>query len=649
MTGICGVLRFDGQTDATAMCDRMGRALAIYGPDRADSWADGPVALGCRLAQLLPEDRFDQQPLVSADGRFVLVADVRLDNRVDLAEALDLRPEEVARMADADVLLRAWVAWGRAAIDQLVGEFAFAVWDGAARRLTLVRDFIGCRPLFYHRGDGWIGFASMVKGLHALPEVPIAADQATLRRYLALLPMQGPGSFYEKICRVEPGHLVEIGADGRVIATSWYQPPPLLPDLADPSPYIAQVREVFDRAVAARLRASGAISSTLSGGLDSTLVTATAALQRAAAGQRLTAYTHIPLADVPLQTPQDRFPHEGALAARLAADHPNIDHIMVDCAERSIGDDLDQRFYYNEIPALNLCNELWVSEINKLAGGQRGNVLLTGAMGNLTVSNEGKHVLNSLFYAGRLLAWARAAHGVLRSGSMSILALAYFTALPVIPTRLQNALLRLSGRSGPNLRDYTLVRADVMDAAQPGGSTLAQEAERFFNDLARGRRERILSALWQQEILAISYKGALARYGVDIRDPMSDRRLIDLCLALPHALFLNQGQNRGLYQRAFADRVPAEIRLNQRRGSQGADWPARLNAAREQIAEEAERGSESRTADALLDLDALQWLAASIPDPKTADLNAQVIPYRYQLLRTVSVTHFLRRIERGNR
>ncbi|MFX7674873.1 hypothetical protein ABTJ60_20010, partial [Acinetobacter baumannii] len=86
-----------------------------------------------------------------------------------------------------------------------------------------------------------------------------------------------------------------------------------------------------------------------------------------------------------------------------------------------------------------------------------------------------------------------------------------------------------------------------------------------------------------------------------------------------------------------------EIRLNQRRGSQGADWAARLHAARARIAEEAERGSASRTADALLDLDALQRLAASIPDPKTADLNAQVIPYRYQLLRTVSVTHFLRR------
>ncbi|MDR6850817.1 asparagine synthase (glutamine-hydrolyzing) [Sphingomonas sp. BE123] len=648
MTGICGVWRFDGQSGAAPACDRIGRALAIYGPDRAGSWADGPIALGCRLARLLPEDRYDRQPLISDDGRIVLVADVRLDNRSELAEALDLASGDLAQMADADLLLRTWLAWGPAAIDRLIGEFAFAVWDGDAQRLTLVRDFIGCRPLFYHQGDGWIGFASMVKGLHALPEVPIAADKTTLQRYLALLPMQGAGSFYESIRRVEPGHFVEIAADGRVNAVRWYRPPPLLPDLADPSPYIAEVREIFERAVAARLRATGAISCTLSGGLDSAAVTATAAIQLAAAGRRLKAYTHTPMLGVPLQTPPNRFPNEGVLAARLAADHPIIDHVMVDSAARSIGDDLDQRYYYNEIPALNLCNELWVSEINKLAGGQRGNVLLTGAMGNLTISNEGKHGLNSLFYGGRLLAWARIARRVVRSGSMSVLGLAFFTALPIMPTAVQNALQRLFGRPGPAVRDYTLVRAAVMDAPQTGRATLAQETERFFNNLARGRRERILSALWQQEILTISYKGALARYGVDTRDPMSDRQLVDLCLALPHALFLHREHGRGLYQLAFADRIPAEIRLNQRRGSQGSDWAARLYAARERIADEAERSSASQTANALIDLDQLKWLATTIPDPDTADLDAAVVPYRYRLLRTLSVTHFLRRVEGGN-
>lgn len=649
MTAICGILRFDGRTDAAEACNRMGRALAIYGPDRAGSWSDGPIALGSRLARLLPEDRFDRQPLISADGRFALVADVRLDNRQELAEALDLAAGDLALMADADLVLCAWAAWGRESIDRLIGEFAFAIWDAREQRLTLARDYLGCRPLFFHHGEGWFGFASMVKGLHALPEVPLVPDRATLRRYLALLPMQGAGSFYETIRRVEPGHFVEIDPAGQSLATRWYQPPALLPDLADPAPYIAQVRDVFDRAVTARLRGTGAVSSTLSGGLDSTAVTATAAMQLAAVGRRLTAYTHVPLTGVALQTPPGRIANEADLAALVAAGHPNIDHVLVDAADRSIGDDLDQRFYFNEIPAFNLCNELWVSAINQRAGGQRGNVLLTGAMGNLTISNDGKHGLNSLFYKGRFVTWARTARGVIRSGSMSLLGLAFFTALPVLPTRIQRALQALFKRSGPAVRDYTLVRADVMDAPQPGGATLAQETERFFNNLAQGRRERILSALWQQEILAISYKGALARYGVDIRDPMSDRRVVDLCLALPHALFLHQGQSRGLYQLAFADRIPAQVRMNPRRGSQGADWAARLHAARERIADEAERGRAGRTANALLDLDVLQRLATSIPDPETADLDAQVIPYRYQLLRTLSVTHFLRRIEGGNR
>lgn len=649
MTAIYGLWRLDGSGDGAAACAQMGRALAIYGPDRSGDWTDGAIALGCRLARLLPEDRHDRQPLVSADGRFVLVADLRLDNRPELAAALDVADADLALMADADLLLRAWVAWGTASINRLIGDFAFAVWDGRRQCLTLVRDYLGCRPLFYHQGDGCVAFATMAKGLHALPEVPIAADSATLRRHLALLPMRGPGSFYDRINRVEPGEFIEIGADGRLTATRWYEPPPLLPDLPDPAPYIAQLRAVFDRAVAARLRGTGAISSTLSGGLDSTLVTATAATQLAAVGRRLTAYTHVPLAGVPLHTAPGRFPHEGELAALLAAGHPNIDHVLVDGSERQIGDDLDQRFYFNEFPALNLCNELWISEINRLAGARRGNVLLTGALGNMTVSNEGMQGLNSLLYGGHLRAWARAAVGVLRSGTISLMGLAFLSIQPVLPTRLESGLRRLFRRPGTVLRDFSLARTDVINAPQLGGMTMAQEMSRLFNKIARGRREWVLSVLWQQELLTLSGKGALARYGVDIRDPMADRRVVDLCLSLPHALYLHQGQRKGLYHLAFGDRIPKEIREERRKGLQGADWATRISQARSLIAEEAERGSASPTAHALIDLDELARLATTIPDPEGADLEAQVLPYRYRLLRTLSVTHFLRHIEGGNR
>lgn len=649
MTGICGVWRLDGRPGAADACERMRRALAVYGPDKSGQWSSDTIAVGCQLARLVPEDRYDRQPLTSPDGRFVMVADVRLDNRAELAPALGVSAGELPRMADADLVLRAWIAWGREGIVRLFGDFAFAVWDGRKHLLTLVRDFPGSQPLFYHRGDGWIGFASMAKGLHALPEVEVAADRTTVSRHLMLLPMRGPGSFFKGICRIEPGHFAEIGADGVVNAVSWYQPPRPLPDLAEPQPYIDQLRTTFDRAVADRLRATGPIASSLSGGLDSSLVTATAATQLDTTGHRLTAYTHVPLPGVPLHAPPDRLPDEGELAARLASAHANIDHVLVHATDRQIGDDLDQSFYASEMPALNLCNEVWMSEIARLAGTRRGAVLLTALWGNMTVSDEGIEGLNSLLYRGRLVAWARTVLSLLRTGAINLKTLAFLSIQPVIPVRAENGLRRLFRRPGVVLRAFTLLRHDIMAARQSGGgASMSEEAERIFNHLARGRTERALDLFWQQELVALNRKGMLARYGLDIRDPMGDRRLIDLCMSLPHQLYLWRGQRKGLYHLAFGDRIATEIVLNRRKGLQGADWATRLIHAEKTLREEAERANASPTAKALIDLDQLVRLAETLPEPGKDDLATSNLPYRYQLLRSLSVTHFLRRIEGGN-
>src|SRR5205085_5708003 len=105
MTALAGLWRLDGNPDAADACDRMLAAQRIYGPDHGAQWSEGPVALGRRLARLLPEDAYDRQPLHSADDHAVLVADVRLDNREELCAALNLPGERARSLSDADILL----------------------------------------------------------------------------------------------------------------------------------------------------------------------------------------------------------------------------------------------------------------------------------------------------------------------------------------------------------------------------------------------------------------------------------------------------------------------------------------------------------------------------------------------------------------
>src|SRR5215218_10555556 len=101
MTALAGVWHLDGRPVASDNCARMLLAQAIYGRDDEAQWSDGDVALGRRLMHVLPEDRFDRQPLIGAQGRYVLVADIRLDNRDDLTRALGIGAGQARTNSDA--------------------------------------------------------------------------------------------------------------------------------------------------------------------------------------------------------------------------------------------------------------------------------------------------------------------------------------------------------------------------------------------------------------------------------------------------------------------------------------------------------------------------------------------------------------------
>src|SRR5262245_61991977 len=107
MSALAGLWYLDGRPEAAAECARMLAAQEIYGPHAGAQWAGREVAMGRRLMRMLPEDAFDQQPLIGGDGRFVLVADLRLDNRGELADRLQIPDATAGRLSDAAILLAA--------------------------------------------------------------------------------------------------------------------------------------------------------------------------------------------------------------------------------------------------------------------------------------------------------------------------------------------------------------------------------------------------------------------------------------------------------------------------------------------------------------------------------------------------------------
>lgn len=646
MTAIFGVWNGNGAPGAGQACAAMQRALSIYGSDRSAIAEDGPVALGVTLARLTPEDTFDRQPLAGGGGRWHLVADLRLDNRPELAGQLGIAAADLATMADAQVLLHAWERWEEATVDHIVGDFAFAVFDARERRLILARDFMGQRPVFYARSGARTAFATMAKGIHALGDIAPAPDLERMRDYLALTNMVGPNSFFAGISRVEMGEMVTLHADGRTERRAWYDWNAERPvRFARDADYVDAFRDLFDRAVADRMRATGSIAAHLSSGYDSTAVVASAARTLAASGGRLTAYTHVPMAGAVLDEPEGRIGNEWPVAQAVAGLYPNVEHVSVDAADRMIGDDLERQFHYFEYPALNLCNIVWGRAISRLVSRDRHKVLLTGAVGNATISLAGMERLPELFRSGQWGEWIRELRAAPVSGLTPYEA-ARFTLAASFPRSMVVMAKRLSGRSVYELAQFSALRPDVAESASYKAHL---DAIGFDPTYQSQKRVRDVTAiiLRRLDVHGLEQKGQLGAYGIDSRDPTADRRLVDFVMNIPTHLFMHRGVRKRLYREAFGERLPPVLFTRRPKGQQAADWRPRLRAAMPRVQEELDLARRAEGVAELIDLPRIDaTLAVTVTDgPSSTQVRDS---HRLRLLRSLSVAHFMRKTDRRN-
>lgn len=642
MTALAGYWSFADRADLPATCARMLRAQALYGQESRQRADGAGVAMGRRLYPTLPEDAFDCGPVTGGDGTLLLVADVRLDNRDDLADSLGVAADELRTLCDAALLMRSLERWEEGALDRLVGDFAFALWDARRERLTLARDFIGRRPLHYHRGRDFLAFASMPKGLHCLAEIPYAPDLQTTADFLALVPEAGPRTFFEHVHRVEPGHVVTVTPD--TVETRAYWRPSLAPlDLHGPEAYVEALREQLDRAVDSRLRGAGdRVAAHLSAGLDSSAVAATAARLMAPAGEVI-AFTAVPRDGFDGPVPKGRIADEGPLAALTAASHPNIEHVRVSTEGCSPLDPLSRNFHLYERPLPNLCNSTWANAIKDRARERGLKVLLNAEMGNLTLSYSGEHFLAELAGRGALLPLARQALALRHNGTR-LRTVAAMAVGPWVPAALWRPLAKLRGTS------FGLESYSALSARGAAAAGVADRAEERGLDLAfRPRRDPVEARLWALRRVDSGpiQKGNLAGWGIDGRDPTGDRRLVEFCLRVPPEQFLAGGIFRSLARRALADRVPEAVLAERRKGYQAADWRQGLVAAQEELRLQAERLESVAPARQLLDVARLRELAATLAADGAAGPQA-TRSYRLALLRGISAGHFLGSATRSN-
>ncbi|GIG57119.1 asparagine synthetase B [Longispora fulva] len=254
----------------------MTNALLPRGPDADDVLIGEEIALGhTRLAVL--DAAGGAQPMTAvgrAGGLVAVVYSGEVYNHRQLRRQLQQLGHRFTSRSDTEVVLRAWIEWGPAAPERLVGMFAFAVWDEAVRSLFLVRDHLGIKPLLYARtGDGGTVFGSEAKAVLQHPRVEAALDRTGIAELFALAPNTSPGhAVFAGLQDVRPGTIVTVTGRHAKVRQYWRWTPHEHPD--DVTTTVDTLRGLLEEAVAAQSGADRPVGALLSGGLDSSSIAA---------------------------------------------------------------------------------------------------------------------------------------------------------------------------------------------------------------------------------------------------------------------------------------------------------------------------------------------------------------------------------------
>jgi asparagine synthase (glutamine-hydrolysing) len=556
---MCGIAGYVGRASAETLA-AMLPLLKHRGPDGEGMHVEPGVGLGMtRLAIIDLEG--GRQPMTNEDESVWLVTNGEIYNFRELRAELEGRGWSFRTRSDTEVLLRAYEAYGDACVERLRGMFAFAVWDRRRRRLLLARDRLGKKPLYYHRRDGVLLFASEIKALLAHPAVGREVDADTLHHYLAFGYSPGDRSMLADVRSLPPAHLAVD--DGQTMtARAYWAPPRGAAARADAVPAAEApglVRRAVVDAVRLRLESDVPLGVFLSGGIDSSAIVAS---MREVTGGRIATFTvGFGAADPSF----DELPYARLVARRFGTDHHE------DVLEPRVADLLPSIVHHFDEPFAD--SSAVATYVVAQATARHVKVALSGIGGDETFGGYPR-------YLG--LRWSET-----------------FGRLPAPLRRLARAAVRGVARESERGADWgararrfvTGAEAPLPDRYlgwtrffdEPGLERLATPALRARFAAPVDARQRAAFATGEggdpvdaalrvdlatyvpDDLLTMADRMSMA-HSLELRAPFCDHRLVELALRIAPDVKLRGGRLKAVLKDAFADALPRELTTRRKQG-----------------------------------------------------------------------------------
>jgi asparagine synthase (glutamine-hydrolysing) len=276
MSSIVGYWNLKNVPIKKSSIDSMNSKLNHWNADKIGKWQCKELAFGHLMLYNTPESLTESLPLFDSQTKLCITADARIDNRKILLEKLALTNDLAKEQPDSWFILKAYEKWGKKCTKYLEGDFAFAIFDQDKQTLLCVRDQIGIKPLYYYYKDGLFVFSSEIKGILALEEVDQTLSEKWIAEYTVNIKEEARSTIYKHIFKLEAAHQLTINQELLNIERYFDFDTKIQTHLATEQEYIDTFLVKLNEAIKKRLRSSYRISTELSGGLDSSVVTSIA-------------------------------------------------------------------------------------------------------------------------------------------------------------------------------------------------------------------------------------------------------------------------------------------------------------------------------------------------------------------------------------
>lgn len=544
MSGFGVIVHRSGTIDPAEVA-RLESDLAYRGPDGVTS----VVREGCALvhAHLVttPEARREDQPLRHIDRDWWLVTDARIDNRDELRGALGRRARHPLD-TDADFIMAAYECWGRDLSTHLVGDFAFALWDGEARELLVVRDHLGIRPVHWMETPDGLVAASTLKAVRSQAEGRCSIDTHHVAQFITDRRFSNTDTFWNGINRLGPASQLQWRPGASPTTRSYWEPEPRV-DRINFGDAVDGIRDLFQQAMRSHLRATGTVGVQISGGYDSTTVLSSAVELAGVDGI------------VALSLAFDEPEADESAYVRAAARHAGIEPVVIDALRVpfvGIGSDIQLSG-----AAFRAFDTHWYDALARSLTDRGGRVVLTGHGGDALL-HGGTMAHVDLVRRARLIQASRQCPvpgDAIARARQTALALRSATSLGAERSALASRLgasryldKRRARSRAPEISVLSAhLRASVdrhLPVTSAGGAWGYSSGQRL-----RWYREPFMA------YVAEAWDHLAAVQHVEQRNPFYDIRLVEFGLGLSPAIIRPDGRYRGLHRTAFSEHLPPEV------------------------------------------------------------------------------------------